>query len=185
MFDIGFTELLLVAVVALVVLGPERLPKAARFAGLWVRRARAQWYSVKSELERELAADELKRSLHDARTAASDLHRTMQETEAEVQAKVRAAEAEARREIESLRREVTGAPDAPSSPPAILTTDAADYVSPAQGSDAAQAVETTSPAPEGTPAGAVADAAQPVPGAATPAHHGNSNDADGDDGRQR
>ena len=86
MFDIGFTELLLIAVVALVVLGPERLPKAARFAGLWVRRARAQWYSVKSELERELAAEELKRSLHDARLAASDLQKTMQETEAEVQA---------------------------------------------------------------------------------------------------
>ena len=61
MFDVGFSELLIVAVVALLVLGPERLPKAARFAGLWVRRARAQWYSVKSELERELAAEDLKR----------------------------------------------------------------------------------------------------------------------------
>ena len=61
MFDVGFSELLIVAVVALLVLGPERLPKAARFAGLWVRRARAQWYSVKSELERELAAEEFKR----------------------------------------------------------------------------------------------------------------------------
>ena len=63
MFDFGFSEMLVVAVVALIVLGPERLPKAARFAGLWVRRARAQWYSVKSELESELADDELKRSL--------------------------------------------------------------------------------------------------------------------------
>ena len=44
----------IIAVVALLVLGPERLPKAARLAGLWVRKARAQWYSVKSELEREL-----------------------------------------------------------------------------------------------------------------------------------
>lgn len=61
MFDVGFSELLIIAVVALLVLGPERLPKAARFAGLWVRRARAQWYSVKSELERELAAEDLKR----------------------------------------------------------------------------------------------------------------------------
>ena len=59
MFDIGFSELLLIAVIALVVLGPERLPKAARFAGLWVRRARAQWYAVKFELEHELAAEEL------------------------------------------------------------------------------------------------------------------------------
>src|SRR6186713_1362363 len=61
MFDIGFSELLVIAVVALIVLGPERLPKAARFAGLWVRRARAQWYSVKAELERELAAEDIKR----------------------------------------------------------------------------------------------------------------------------
>ena len=67
MFDIGFSELFVIAIVALLVLGPERLPKAARFTGLWVRRARAQWYSVKSELEDELADDELKRSLQQAR----------------------------------------------------------------------------------------------------------------------
>ena len=63
MFDLGFGELVVIAVVALIVLGPERLPKAARFAGLWMRRARAQWHSVRSEFEREMAADELKRSL--------------------------------------------------------------------------------------------------------------------------
>ena len=82
MFDIGFTELLLVGLVALVVLGPERLPKAARFTGLWVRRARAQWYAVKAEFENELADDELRRSLRDtgqqlrdAREAAGQLLR--------------------------------------------------------------------------------------------------------------
>ena len=67
MFDVGFSELLLVALVALGVLGPERLPRAARFLGLWVRRARAQWHSVKSELERDLAAEELQRSLREGR----------------------------------------------------------------------------------------------------------------------
>jgi len=72
MFDIGFSELLLVAVVALVVLGPERLPRAAKFAGLWVRRARAQWYSVKSEFEREIAADELRRSMQQARDSVRE-----------------------------------------------------------------------------------------------------------------
>lgn len=65
MFGVGFSELLVVAVIALLVLGPERLPKAARFAGLWIRRGRAQWYSVKSELERELASEELRRTLAD------------------------------------------------------------------------------------------------------------------------
>lgn len=69
MFDIGFSELLLVALVALLVLGPERLPRAARFVGLWVRRARAQWHSVKAELERDLAAEELQRSLREGREA--------------------------------------------------------------------------------------------------------------------
>ena len=80
MFDIGFSELLLIAVVALVVLGPERLPRAARFAGLWVRRARAQWYAVKSELEHELAAEELQRSLRETRDA---VRRTDSELRAE------------------------------------------------------------------------------------------------------
>ena len=65
MFDVGFTELLLVAVVALVVLGPERLPGAARTAGQWVGRARATVSRLTTELERELRADELRRSLRE------------------------------------------------------------------------------------------------------------------------
>lgn len=72
MFDVGFPELLVIAVVALLVLGPERLPRAARFAGLWVRRARAQWHSVRSELEQELAAEDLRRSLDEANAAVRD-----------------------------------------------------------------------------------------------------------------
>ena len=67
MFDIGFSELLVIALVALIVLGPERLPKAARMAGLWVRRARAQWYAVRSELENELADEDMRRSILRAR----------------------------------------------------------------------------------------------------------------------
>ncbi|WP_449468255.1 Sec-independent protein translocase protein TatB [Stenotrophomonas humi] len=82
MFDIGFSELLLIAVVALVVLGPERLPKAARFAGLWVRRARNQWDSVKQELERELHAEEIKRNLQDVR-------QSMQQAETELRDQAR------------------------------------------------------------------------------------------------
>lgn len=63
MFELGWIEIGLIGVIALVVLGPERLPKAARFVGLWVRKARAMWFSVKSELDRELAAEELKERL--------------------------------------------------------------------------------------------------------------------------
>lgn len=72
MFDVGFSELLVIAVVALLVLGPERLPKAARFAGLWVRKARDQWNSVKAEFERDLADEDLKRSLRETQDALRD-----------------------------------------------------------------------------------------------------------------
>ena len=78
MFDIGFSELFVIAVVALVVLGPKRLPNAARFAGLWVRRARAQWHSVRTELEQELASEELKRSLQDTKNAITETDRQLQ-----------------------------------------------------------------------------------------------------------
>lgn len=108
MFDIGFGELLLIAIVALVVLGPERLPKAARFAGLWVRRARAQWHSVRDELERELAADELKRSLRDTQDAVRDTER-----------RIRESAAETARQFDDLRQSVQdGAPAANAAEPA-------------------------------------------------------------------
>lgn len=70
MFDIGTGELGLIAVVALLVLGPERLPKAARTAGALLRRARASWQNVRNEIEHELAAEEVKQSI---RRAASEL----------------------------------------------------------------------------------------------------------------
>lgn len=85
MFDIGFSELLLIAVVALVVLGPERLPKAARFAGLWVRRARAQWDSVKQELERELQAEELKRNLQDVQSSLREAESQLRQSQQQLQ----------------------------------------------------------------------------------------------------
>jgi sec-independent protein translocase protein TatB len=73
MFDIGASEIFLTALIALVVLGPARLPTAARFAGLWIRRARAQWASVRSELERELEADRLRADLDAAAQAGTPL----------------------------------------------------------------------------------------------------------------
>lgn len=63
MFDLSFAELALAAVVALLVLGPERLPTAARTAGALLRRIRNSWQGVRSEIERELAAEDIKRSI--------------------------------------------------------------------------------------------------------------------------
>ena len=63
MFDIGFAELLIIGVVALVVLGPERLPVAARTAGLWIGRIRRSVSNIQSEISEELRAEELRRDI--------------------------------------------------------------------------------------------------------------------------
>ncbi len=63
MFDIGFLELVVIGVVALIVVGPERLPRLARTAGLWLGRARRTLATVKAEIDSELKAEELKEIL--------------------------------------------------------------------------------------------------------------------------
>ncbi len=121
MFDIGFSELLVIAVVALIVLGPERLPKAARFAGLWVRRARAQWYSVKDELERELASEELKRNLKDAQDALRDTEQRIRDSARETERQFEDIRQAARDDAKALRDDVESA----ITPPALARQPAA------------------------------------------------------------
>ena len=90
MFDVGFSELLIIAVVALLVLGPERLPRAARMAGAFVRRARAQWESVQAELERELEVERVKADLDAAVGAAQAPLRELEESLRQVGSEVEA-----------------------------------------------------------------------------------------------
>lgn len=79
MFDIGFWELALIAVVALLVVGPEKLPGLARTAGHWLGRARRFVATVKQDIDREIAADELKKVL--AKQAETNpLHDIIEET---------------------------------------------------------------------------------------------------------
>ena len=66
MFDIGFLELLIVAVIALVVLGPERLPTAIKYTAIWVGRIRRSFQNIRTEIERELNVDEVRRDIHNA-----------------------------------------------------------------------------------------------------------------------
>ncbi len=63
MFDIGFPELVMVAVIALLVIGPDKLPGVARTAGKWVGRARRFVGDVKTDIDRELKQEELKKAL--------------------------------------------------------------------------------------------------------------------------
>jgi len=79
MFDVGFWELGLIMVIALLVVGPERLPRLARTTGLWLGKARSVLRGVKAEIDREIAAEELKQQL--ARQAESTgLHEIIEET---------------------------------------------------------------------------------------------------------
>lgn len=76
MFDIGFWELVLVGMIGLIVLGPERLPRAARTLGLWAGRARSYVRHFTAELEREVGAQETReqaqRLVQDVQKAADD-----------------------------------------------------------------------------------------------------------------
>ena len=81
MFDIGFPEFFLAAVVALVVIGPERLPGALRTAGLWLGRLRRSYYNVKTEIEREIGMDDVRRQLHNEQVMA-DVRRVEREARA-------------------------------------------------------------------------------------------------------
>lgn len=64
MFNVGSTEVILVFIVALIVIGPEKLPGAIKTAGLWIGRFRRSFYKVKADIERELNTDEIRRQLH-------------------------------------------------------------------------------------------------------------------------
>ena len=140
MFDIGFSEVLIIAVVALLVLGPERLPKAARFAGLWVRRARAQWYSVKAEFEREIAQEELMRQVREP----------FAEAMAETGAQMRALDAELSAPYIATKTLAAAAPGETPSAPIALESPVPD-----------EALE--SPVPDEALESPVADAAPDVP----------------------
>ncbi len=78
MFDIGFWEVLLIVVLALIVIGPERLPGAARKAGYWFGRARRFIEGVRNEVESDLDLGEFKRLLHNQEIQINELQRKIQ-----------------------------------------------------------------------------------------------------------
>ncbi|OAI17870.1 MULTISPECIES: Sec-independent protein translocase protein TatB [Methylomonas] len=83
MFEVGFSELLMIGLVALLVLGPEKLPKAARIAGLWVGKARGIISTAKAEIKQELQAEEM-RQLLQQRIGADELQQALRDTQSAV-----------------------------------------------------------------------------------------------------
>jgi len=79
-FDIGFWELFLILILALLVVGPERLPKAARTAGYWFGKARRYVEGVKEEVASEFDVGELKRMVHNQEVQINELQGKLNET---------------------------------------------------------------------------------------------------------
>lgn len=121
MFDVGFFELLLVGLVALLVFGPERLPSLARTAGLWLGRGRRFLSTVKADIEQELKAEELKRIIREQQLN-NPLHDLIEDTEKSL----REAREQAEAALKPPAASTPAAPAALSEPakPAEATTDA-------------------------------------------------------------
>jgi len=81
MFDISFTELMVVGVVALVVIGPEKLPKVARTIGHLVGKAQRYVNDVKSDIQREVDLDEIRKMKDHVEQAAQSVQSSLQETQ--------------------------------------------------------------------------------------------------------
>jgi sec-independent protein translocase protein TatB len=85
MFDIGFSEMVVLAVVALVVLGPERLPKVAKQAGAWMGKLRRYVDDVKSDINRQMELTELRNLKSQLSDAAKDIESSISSTVSDVQ----------------------------------------------------------------------------------------------------
>ena len=86
MFDIGFSEMGIIAVVALIVLGPERLPKVARQAGEWLGKLQRYVSDVKSDINRQMELEELRRMQAEVQKAASGIESAVKSAVDETQA---------------------------------------------------------------------------------------------------
>lgn len=100
MIELSFSKLLLLAVIALIVLGPEKLPKAARMAGAMLRRLRLGWESVRSEVERELQLEEIRRNAKETADRVDALRKSAAD-------EIRAARASASESVAQIAEDVT------------------------------------------------------------------------------
>lgn len=113
MFDISFTELLVIGVIALVVIGPERLPKVARTIGHLVGRAQRYVGDVKSDIQREIELDELRKLKEQMQDAAQSVKSSLQNTETALRQPLEAFEQSTMSTLNELKTPL-GTPDAAS-----------------------------------------------------------------------
>jgi sec-independent protein translocase protein TatB len=111
MIELSLGKLMLLALVALIVLGPEKLPDAARTAGALMRRLRSGWDSVRAEVERELEIEELKRTAREAAAKAEAMQKEVNSTMRQTREQVETAAIETKKQVETAavetKKEVT------------------------------------------------------------------------------
>src|SRR5438552_1847265 len=105
MFDIGFSEIVVIAVVALIVIGPEKLPKTARTLGHLFGRLQRYVNDVKADISREIELDELRKLQQQVQTAASDIETSVSSAVHEVESGVRTVESELNAAADSPKTE--------------------------------------------------------------------------------
>ena len=113
MFDIGFSELLVCAVVALVVIGPERLPKVARTLGVLFGRLQRYVTQVKADINREMDLAELGKVKSEFESAARSFQSEVQEKAGEVEREMRDAHASIERTLDGVAEPAAAAPASP------------------------------------------------------------------------
>ena len=118
MFDIGFSELIVIALVALIVIGPERLPRVARTVGALLGRAQRYVNDVKADIQREVNMDELKDLKSTFEDAAKSVEQSVHETEKELHATGESLNQSLSAAAESAPEPAAQASPAPSEAPA-------------------------------------------------------------------
>jgi sec-independent protein translocase protein TatB len=104
MFDIGFSELIVIGVVALIVIGPERLPKVARTLGLLLGRAQRYVNDVKSDISREMQLDELRKLQSQVADSARELESSVRKEYESARSAVEVPTQEAIAELQSTAK---------------------------------------------------------------------------------
>ena len=117
MFDVGFSEILVIAVVALVVIGPERLPKVARTVGVLVGRLQRYVATVKADINREMELSELSKVKTEFESAARSFQTDVESKAAEVEREVRDAQGAIERELAAKADPANDAAELPAPPP--------------------------------------------------------------------
>jgi sec-independent protein translocase protein TatB len=99
MFDVGFSELVVIGIVALVVIGPERLPKVARTAGILFGRMQRYVAQVKADIGREIEMSDLKEAKQEFESAARTFKAEVEAKGAEVEREIREAQSQIERDL--------------------------------------------------------------------------------------